>query len=731
VRALLIAGAIATLLAQTLLAASFAQPAPEHNQAFLPIVVQSASAPSPPEPQPPERFRSLARRVLSSTSDDDARDAVADVFLMAGVDVIGADESERHGLSPSIPVRVHLVQLDAYAADARLRGAGSWRMTLQELGSALQQLQWGVPAERDSGAVLADVLGQAIRKAHQEPASPHSAVPLFLHAVSLAANDRTSLFSGKADPNAIRLSGLEVQLLLLAHLRASVSYTLPPAAPAAAVLSSPGASAQADSVCGTFEDKEGELDAVRLLKAAALVIIDKVTDVPFDTFYEALGITSGAGKFAIAKVLNIVNILFTTRAISLRLTSDYSERHYSHVSDAQAAFDRDRRGSGWNNVAFTAAASSLNPYERFPELYACLKTLGLFAPEDIVALLKEARVRWFANGLMPHARVGTVGVKNPPFEFNTVLSYVLGEDGESRLVVDMNHEPGGPYPDGIARSGEATLRAELDTSQMPPLSDLIQAVIPGELPDVILAILLEWSKKWLAPEAEARVTAVWHEPRCANQRAERADVCKQGEWRGSVTMSKTSESHTAQSWPINGGVARREIGDTRVETQRWFITGNHLMAWQADHSHEYYNEAYTTGHIVNGPINCRGYYQSTSIDRTVESGNASLTEMPFTVILRPDETYWINNSFVGEIPPVTVSGAATHYFVSKGPCGVGPETSMRETGGQVSHYRLFTLTGSLDPSDRNRIVGSKTTRTVGSDGVTTTETWNWEFVRVP
>jgi hypothetical protein len=506
----------------------------------------------------------LAGRLLAAdTTDEDAAAAVAQAFAWAGIETRSAADLDLvlGGAAPTIPVHVLDTEAHFLANDARARAAGGYRLTLAELGAALEEAGWGLPAGQSPGAALVRVLAEAIREAAAQPASTHSFTPLFLRAMSAGANPPVDLAGGQADPAAVRLSLLEGQLLLAAHLRGTQPY---PAAPAAlggvaedalAVMAVSAARSYLAHVvlghshtpCGDFENNIKELGRqlgvpglAGMIQDAHLVAVDMVTSVPFDKLYDKLGIAKDgwgpAQRVALGEVLNVLKTISAVGVINFHLDVD------EEIAPGKTVhYGRDgQRNQAWFRAR--AWAPDLRRAEGGEALRDCLNVLGFDVPEDVVGQLKDARVVWDWRGIAPH---GTVSLESGnQFDQHAPPSTVLGEDGFALLVVDLEEEDKGAHEEGGLRRGAMYVEAQLDTSSFPGYGPLFKAVF-GDAPGAVVDLLGGWYKAWFGPRAGATVAVTWHEP-CPPQTTVRSvgandRICVPLGWRGTITAELVRE----------------------------------------------------------------------------------------------------------------------------------------------------------------------------------------------
>lgn len=321
-RLLLALLALATLVT---IAASPAHAARAHIALVAPAI--NAGAPSP--------AAALALRVLAAG--DDGVAATAEIFARAGIASLTQNGDLQSATPPALPMTLPWFAIKSMASDAAQRANGGYRLSLDELATALAQAGWSVPQRQTAGQALAAVLAQAITTAQQNSADPHSFTPLLLAAMAQAGSPTTDLTAKTLDPRVAHLSLLEAELLLTAHLRGNASYPADgnaalPSGPAASLIDSlrravvgivaPSA-AVADGPCSDLEDNLGAF------KALHLVALDKLSGIPLDAIYSKLGL-SALDKFAVSKFMAIMQILAAAGDAQFSMSVDPTQQHYSH-----------------------------------------------------------------------------------------------------------------------------------------------------------------------------------------------------------------------------------------------------------------------------------------------------------------------------------------------------------------------------------------------------------------
>ncbi len=475
-------------------------------------MARRGAAPATLQQDNPTAAAALAQRILSGGGNDDAVAAVSEAFARAGIASIAADGTVSPAVEPTLPMTLPAFLARNLAADAAQRSQGSFRTTLADLATALSQGDWTLPAGQDPGTALLGVLRAAVTDAQASPQSPHSFVPLFLQAMAQAATPAADLSAQTTDPARVPLSLLETELLLTSQLRGNRSYP-PDDQPAsrhetgdrlraalAGWLSLALQSAAAAGPCDAFEDNLGAFKSVHL------VALDKLSGIPFDAFFERVGVVA-VGKFAVTKFLTVLQILSTVGLPNLDVSVSPSEQHYSHG-------DEQHQATWTASVSVPNLSAGQDPAEQ--AVRDCLSTLG-FALDSgqLQAAQKSWLVRWDIRGLGPPYAVrqhATVGTDKNQFYLpgGQNLAMQLGDAGRVQLVADMREESEEAHQNGIERHDTAWVAAKLDTSSM-DATPFIKAAI-GDAPEALLLVLGEWYKSAFGTEKQANLAVSWHEP---------------------------------------------------------------------------------------------------------------------------------------------------------------------------------------------------------------------------
>lgn len=105
----------------------------DRNRQFLPLMANGPGAPN----DVAHAATALAQRILSASSDEEAMSAVSEAFAWSGIPTVAETGIIKVTVAATMPFHLPEIQLHALAADVRLRAAGTWWLTLGDLGSTL------------------------------------------------------------------------------------------------------------------------------------------------------------------------------------------------------------------------------------------------------------------------------------------------------------------------------------------------------------------------------------------------------------------------------------------------------------------------------------------------------------------------------------------------------------------------------------------------------------------
>jgi len=243
----------------------------------------------------------LADAVLASTTFDDSYNAALDVLAEGGIATQYGDLVKREAKLPAASLfvfPVSAIDLALEAADRRTMAT----FTLSEFAQMAHELGWPTPVGVAPEAHWLQFLSAWYAAAAADPEAPDSFAVLFIAAMNQKQSSPANIATGTEDPSLIRLSLLEVELLVAAFDR---SRSMPSAKkkPAAGGITAKSLGA---TPCSDFVKQAGTLGQVGQVGAGELTgavigaaleqTLGQTTGVLIGGALSALGTVAKVGK---------------------------------------------------------------------------------------------------------------------------------------------------------------------------------------------------------------------------------------------------------------------------------------------------------------------------------------------------------------------------------------------------------------------------------------------------
>ncbi len=206
----------------------------------------------------------LADALLNTTTFDASYEATLDVLAEGGIATKFDTNVKREAQAPAATLFVFPVSAIDLALEAADRESMA-TFTLGELAQLLDEVGWPTPEGISPQAHWVELLAAWYANAAENPDAPESFAVLFIAAMNQRQEPAANIATGWEDPNLIRLSALEIELLIAAFDR---TLTVPAASMAKGPILShaPGSA----TPCSDFVKQAGVLGQVGQIGAGEL-----------------------------------------------------------------------------------------------------------------------------------------------------------------------------------------------------------------------------------------------------------------------------------------------------------------------------------------------------------------------------------------------------------------------------------------------------------------------------
>ena len=535
----------------------------------------------------------LAARLVGATDLRSAVAATEKALVAGGVAVVTSDGRVRPGASPAAPVTASGMEVLHLAVEGREK-ATAGRMTLPQLATALRAAGFPFGKPRRAARSLQAFLGVWVRHAKRHKRDPRSFTPRFLAAMAKRQSRPVNLAKRGYPPAALRLTQLEVKLLVAAFQRGPRRFwrgsarprTLASAAQAESSPCSDYRAFQKEQLKELYGEKTAD-DLDKILDYGFGMIAGELTN-PVMEKGMALGIEQGilhnrwrarpgqrakglSTKFA-KRLMTALNVLQKVQKLAALYGSVgiqvFAEEdpglagqgksetvHKPYRSKQKRAFaalvgiDPDKQ-QDYEALKQERAKES----DMMKALRDCVKLLGLPSltdTGDVAEEMEKWRVKWSFRMLSNHAEINIRDTKYDAGSFKQKLRRLNAYQataGPAYVNIkpedDRDHE--GCQPPVLETYVTAT--AALDMSQPPGLGTAID-VATGNVLGVALEAAQQMFLSLVKPSASATLVVEYHVRDKATTR--QADqVCKPypPSWDGTASGTFTRGDGITTSW---------------------------------------------------------------------------------------------------------------------------------------------------------------------------------------
>jgi hypothetical protein len=494
---------------------------PDHNPSSGPV--HDPLAASPPLTVP-GGAPALADAVLNATTFADSYERTLDVLAEGGVTTGFKDVVKRTAKAPASTTFVFPVS----AIDLALEAADRETMatfTLAEFAQMVHELGWPTPAGVSPGRHWVELLAKWYAGAAASPEKPDSFAVLFIAAMNQKQLPPANISTGAEDPASIRLSALELELLIAAFDRTRpVMATLEPdddllrdgPSPCSDALSQAGTLGQS----GAVQVTAGELGGLAI-GAALEMTFGEVTGALLGNVYSALGTASKVGKFIQQLRYGYVKLDLTTPSLVKKPLKGAANK----VGELRATAGVDPAKYAEKVAARGGAEASVQNQA----LTDCFNTLGLPTvtdARDIAADAQNWRMEWSivrgGDSQVRWQQGMTWDITNGGFQ--TKVMRVDETTVERKVSFDIRPQPTKATV-GRERQREAVFKVQLHRGGLPELGTLwgsgkvgyvASKVNPVGVALGVADAMVDLTTKWIleaaSPSAFARQELIEIEP---------------------------------------------------------------------------------------------------------------------------------------------------------------------------------------------------------------------------
>lgn len=489
----------------------------------------------------PNEASVVASQITQGDTADEVVTATQKALTLSGVPIADVDEVYTPATIPGGSSFVSPGAAFNMAMEQHNRTT-SGRLTVTELGQMLKDFGWPFLADSTPGQQLMLFFGVWVTEAQKVPTQPESFVPLFLYEAAKQQVPPVNLASGTGDPDLMRLTLLELELITAAFDRASVETTSPLSLNGSRAVMAEAADIVTDP-CTQMKASFGKLGG------GAMGFNWEQTGG------EVLGKALAKGGLGEADVTGIGNALSAigTAARIWKLVQIYTT---SEVTLAIAGGDQVHKA--WDGSRqlkeFTATAGipaqDWQDYQKnlvnrgaggkIEQVYKdCMQTFGfptIADLGDIAASIDSWKIAWewsgagVCNGIggdYPVCHAYFSQDVNPPLPSGPWVSWnALGggykelmtkipgtASAQAVLKLDINEEHSGDHANGAEKKTTVVVEAAAKTAEMPSLSTLVNAAKGGlGLLDSLVELGAGWLQTMFPPSSTIALTVTYHVP---------------------------------------------------------------------------------------------------------------------------------------------------------------------------------------------------------------------------
>ena len=341
----------------------------------------------------PGNAPALATSLLTASSFDGAYQATLDILATGGVATRFGDDVRRAAQEPASSSFVFPVSAMDLTLEAEARATMA-TFTLTEFARMMDEIGWPTPENTPPAVHWRDFLAAWYQAAAAQPDAPDSFAVLFMAELNQRQSPPANLASGTEDPNLIRLSALEIELLIGAFDR-----TRSGAAKAKSRAASSAIPKAAGSPCSDFVDQAGALGQAGQVGAGEAVG-QNIENGLKQTFGEGTAGALGNGLNALGTLAKIAKLIQEFRYGYVKLELETAKQVHKPLADAPNTPGKLKATAGVDPQQYAdkvAAAGGAENSDQMQAISDCLGSLNLPTltdARDVAADVENWRVSW-------------------------------------------------------------------------------------------------------------------------------------------------------------------------------------------------------------------------------------------------------------------------------------------------------------------------------------------------
>jgi hypothetical protein len=470
--------------------------------------------------------------------------ATQDALARAGVATREGKRTYRKAVKPPASSKATRYETINLALDARDQAIGG-RVTLAQFGQTLAAMKAFKLRGRDPAVALRDFMTTWVNGARRKAKRAHSFAPLLLAEMARRQTPPLDLAAGDYDPNTLRFSLLEMDVIVAAFDR------FPPRARHKRKVRRKAARAQAGPANCTEVLKEyigkvvpgyDQIEASAISTLAGEAIASAIGKLMTGKNVKDAKAVFNANKEAVGGILSILNTLMRIQKLAALYAGVqiYVDVPTPEIEKPEAQQNYPAGAAQYGDGIFTANVG-LSPdaeksyrdevdslgasFRRVRKAIAdCAGVVGIPVPafaDDVAEDLTNFKVKWTLDAsnqtanyefkktqwFAPGGRLGSLTRVD-----ETLATHVFHVDIPTQPR--WSHAPDKHYQ----VSSDAYATAELITAQPPSLGTLINGMLgplaPFGLVDALVELSLGWFQSLKTPSDTALLTVTEHKPKC-------------------------------------------------------------------------------------------------------------------------------------------------------------------------------------------------------------------------
>jgi hypothetical protein len=480
----------------------------------------------------------LAEQIAGGTKLKLGSTAVKEALSYGGIAVADGKGLLVRPAEPSASFYVLPVEAANLALDAGNPSSG-YGLTLKQLGKMLADLGWPFDANIPPENQLVPFFSEWVRNARLHPNDDASFTPLFLAEMAKRKKISIDLMSNAYDPQQLRFSLLELQLIAGAFDRLLPHGKLLSSADNGLMFGSVAYAAEPCSDAKTWLGDKGG-DAWQLALEAGQIKLSDGVGASLGAALKKLGMSeAGTDKFAkgmtslgiVSKIWKLISIYQDGKVAVTLESKNPMQKSLPSEKEQLTAY---RATAGVSDEDWKAYKDDLGSSDTLRSLRDCFGVVGLPTLPDLGDLAKDS-ANWSVEWKLPEGSPenGFISLDKNKFYLPGQLQMKLESDGDhsasSLLVVDLTPQKSDSRK-GKKLQTKLTAEASLHTSSPPSLGTFVNAIKGGfgdllSLADALVEIAGGWIQDMFQPKAYTTLNLEYYQ--------------SDSEWTGTASFERT------------------------------------------------------------------------------------------------------------------------------------------------------------------------------------------------